>query len=114
MHTLHLRNFFALVCLLLLTASVAAAAPANHSALMADGAYRKAFGAYAAAEQEAMKRLDARDFAAVREAVHADGGIGQAGNIHWLIRSRSMEQYLWTGTRQTEPRTDVELAAPSS
>lgn len=64
MHTLHLRNFFALVCLLLLTASVAAAAPANHSALMADGAYRKAFGAYAAAEQEAMKRLDARDFAA--------------------------------------------------
>lgn len=72
MHTLHLRNFFALVCLLLLTASVAAAAPANHSALMADGAYRKAFGAYAAAEQKAMKRLDARDFATVREAVHAE------------------------------------------
>lgn len=90
MHTLHLRNFFALVCLLLLTASVAAAAPANHSALMADGAYRKAFGAYAAAEQEAMKRLDARDFAAVRESrACRKWRIGQAGNIHWLSEAEA-------------------------
>lgn len=72
MHTLHLRNFFALVCLMLLTASVAAATPENHSALMADGACRKAFGAYVTAEQEAMKRLDARDFAAVQKAVHEE------------------------------------------
>ena len=92
MHTLHLRNFFALVCLLLLTASVAAAAPANHSALMADGAYRKAFGAYAAAEQEAMKRLDARDFAAVREAVHAE----MAESARLEISTGSSEAEAWS------------------
>ena len=92
MHTLHLRNFFALVCLLLLTASVAAAAPANHSALMADGAYRKAFGAYAADEQEAMKRLDARDFAAVREAVHAE----MAESARLEISTGSSEAEAWS------------------
>lgn len=46
MHALHPRNLFALVCLLLLTASAAAATPANHDALMTDGEYRKAFEAY--------------------------------------------------------------------
>lgn len=92
MHTLHLRNFFALVCLLLLTASVAAAAPANHSALMADGAYRKAFGAYAAAEQKAMKRLDARDFATVREAVHAE----MAESARLEISTGSSEAEAWS------------------
>lgn len=92
MHTLHLRNFFALVCLMLLTASVAAATPENHSALMADGAYRKAFGVYAAAEQEAMKRLDARDFAAVQKAVHEE----MAESARLEISAGSSEAEAWS------------------
>ena len=72
MHALHPRNLFALVCLLLLTASAAAATPANHDALMTDGEYRKAFEAYSTTDQEAGKRLDAQDFAAVQKVVQAE------------------------------------------
>ncbi len=72
MHALHPKNLFALVCLLLLTASAALATPANHDALMTDGAYKKAFEAYSTTEREAGKRLDARDFAAVRKAVQTE------------------------------------------
>ena len=105
MHALHPRNLFALFCLLLLTASAAAATPANHDALMTDGEYRKAFEAYSTTEQEAGERLDAQDFAAVQKVV-------QAEMAEWA-EMESMEQCLCDGTRQPEPRTDVGLAAPS-
>ncbi|MGN1038874.1 MAG: hypothetical protein ACI4P0_05715, partial [Mailhella sp.] len=71
MHVFHRKNLFALLCLLLLTAP-ADAAPANHSALMADDEYKKTFEEYSATEQKAEKNLDAKDFAALRKSVQKE------------------------------------------
>ena len=97
MHALHPRNLFALVCLLLLTASAAAATPANHDALMTDGEYRKAFEAYSTTDQEAGKRLDAQDFAAVQKVVQAE----MAEWAEMEISAGSSETEAWSNAYAT-------------
>ena len=97
MHALHPRNLFALFCLLLLTASAAAATPANHDALMTDGEYRKAFEAYSTTEQEAGERLDAQDFAAVQKVVQAE----MAEWAEMEISAGSSETEAWSNAYAT-------------
>ena len=97
MHALHPRNLFALFCLLLLTASAAAATPANHDALMTDGEYRKAFEAYSTTEQEAGERLDAQDLAAVQKVVQAE----MAEWAEMEISAGSSETEAWSNAYAT-------------
>ena len=70
----HLKHLFSFACMvgILLTASFVYAEPKNHTKLLANGEYKQAFDAYFATLQEAKKRLDAKDFAAVQKAVLAE------------------------------------------
>ncbi|MCR5813865.1 MAG: hypothetical protein K6G15_05190 [Desulfovibrio sp.] len=87
-----LKKCFPVVCMVLLAASVVCAEPANHAKFMANGEYKQAFETYSATLQEAKKRLDAKDFAAVQNDVQAV----MADSVQEDVSSGTAEVEAWS------------------